>query len=97
METEITFCNHHTFSIGGRDGSVCIATRYGFDGPGIDSRWETKFSAPVQTGPGELPSLMYNGYRVFPWVKRLGRGADPPPPTLSAEVLNRVELYLYPP
>ena len=35
----------------GRDGSVGIATRYGLDGPGIESRWGARFSAPVQTGP----------------------------------------------
>ena len=29
-----------------------IATRYGLDGPGIESRWGARFSAPVQTGPG---------------------------------------------
>jgi len=36
--------------------SVGIATRYGVDGPGIESRWGggggVKFSAPVHTGPG---------------------------------------------
>ena len=31
---------------------VAIATRYGLDGPGIESRWEARFSAPVQTGSG---------------------------------------------
>jgi hypothetical protein len=43
------------------------------------------------------PSLLYNGYRVsFPGVKRPGRGVDHPP-SFSAEVKERVELYLYPP
>ena len=28
-----------------------------------------RFSAPVQTGPGGLPSLLYNGHRVFPGGK----------------------------
>jgi hypothetical protein len=36
----------------GRDSVVGIATRYGMEGPGIESRWEARFSAPVQTGPG---------------------------------------------
>jgi hypothetical protein len=45
--------------------------------------------------PWEPPSLLYNGYRVsFPGVKRPGRGANHPPPS-SAEVKERVELYLY--
>jgi hypothetical protein len=51
-----------------------------------------RFSAPVQTGPGGPPSLLYNGYRVsFPGVKRPGRGVDHPPPS-NAEVKQRVEL-----
>jgi hypothetical protein len=33
-----------------------IATRYGLDGPGIESRWRERFSAPVQTGPGAHPA-----------------------------------------
>jgi len=38
---------------------------------------------------------MYNGYWVyFLGVKRLGRGVDHPPPS-SAEVEERIELYLY--
>ena len=55
-----------------RDSSVGIATRYGLDGPGIESRWGARFSAPVQTGPGAPPSLLYNGYRVFPGGKAAG-------------------------
>jgi hypothetical protein len=40
-------------------------------------------------------SLLYNGYRVsFLRLKRPGRGIDHPPPS-SAEVKERVELYLY--
>ena len=40
----------------GRDSAVGIATRYGLDGPGL---W------------GQ-PSLLYNGYRVFPRSKAAG-------------------------
>jgi hypothetical protein len=44
-----------------------------------------------------LPSLLYNGYRFsFPGIKRPGRGVDHPPSS-SAEVKERVELYLYSP
>jgi hypothetical protein len=47
--------------------------------------------------PWGLPSLLYNRYRVsFPGVKRPGRGVDHPPLS-SAEVKERVELYLYSP
>jgi hypothetical protein len=43
------------------------------------------------------PSLLYNGYRAFfPGVKRPGRGVNHPPLS-SAEVKERVELYLYSP
>jgi hypothetical protein len=31
----------------GRDSSVGTATRYGLDSPGIKSRWEARFPAPV--------------------------------------------------
>ena len=38
-------------------GSVVgIATAYGLDGPGIESRWGARFSAPVQTGPEAHPA-----------------------------------------
>jgi hypothetical protein len=43
--------------IAGRDGSVGMATAYGLDGPGIESRWGARFSAPVQTGPEAHPGL----------------------------------------
>jgi len=47
-----------------------------------------KFSAPVQTGHGGPPSLLYNGYRVFPGGKEWpGRDADPSPPS-SAVVMK---------
>ena len=51
--------------MGSRDSSVGIATRYGLEGPGIESRWGEIF----RTYPDRLrgpPSLLYNGYRVFP-------------------------------
>jgi len=44
---------------------LCVITQ--LDGLEIESRWEARFSAPVQTGPGGPPSLLYNGYRFFPW------------------------------
>ena len=68
-----------------RDSAVGIATRYGLDGPGIESRWVARFSAPVQTDPGAQPAFYTMGTGSFPGVKRLGRGVDHPPPS-SAEV-----------
>ena len=44
--------------------------------------------------PWGPPSLLQNGYRVFPGVKRPGRDFDHPS-TSSAEVKETVELNLY--
>jgi hypothetical protein len=52
------------------------------------------FSAPVQTGPGAYPASCTMGTGSFPGVKRPGRGVDHPPSS-SAEIKERVELYLY--
>ena len=57
----------------GRDSSVGMATRYGLDGPEIESRWgwgeifRTHPDRPL--GP---PSLLYYGYWVFPGSKAAG-------------------------
>ena len=77
--------------------SIGIATAYGLEGPRIESRWERDF--PHFSRPTLRPtySLVYNAYRVFPGGKvRPERDADPSPPS-SAEVKNRLELYLYSP
>jgi hypothetical protein len=50
----------------GRDSSVGVSTRYGLDGPGIESRWGARFSAP---GPTKPPN---NGHRVIPGGKAAG-------------------------
>ena len=48
-------------------GSVVgIATGYGLDGPGIESRWAARFSAPVQTGPGAHPASCKMGTGSYP-------------------------------
>jgi hypothetical protein len=54
------------------------------------------FPTPVQAGPGAHPASCTMGTGSFPGVKRPGRGVDHPPPS-SAEVKERVELYLYSP
>ena len=47
--------------------------------------------------PWLLPSLLYCGYRLsFPGIKRPGVWSWPPTP-FTAEVKERVELYIYPP
>jgi len=78
----------------GLDSSVGIESRYGLDGPGIESRWAARFSALVQTGPGAQPASYTMGTGSFSGVKRPGRGFDYPPAS-SAKVKEGVELYLY--
>jgi hypothetical protein len=74
--------------------SVGIATGYGLDDTGIESRGgETFCNRPDRSwGPH---CLLYNGYQVtFPGLKRPGCGVDHPPPS-CAGVKERVELYIY--
>ena len=53
----------------GPGSAVGIATGYGLDGPGIESRWGARFSAPVQTGPGGHPASCKMDTGSFPGVK----------------------------
>jgi len=55
-----------------------------------------RFSAPIQTRPGAHPASYIMGTGSFPGIKRPERGVDHPP-TSSAEVKERVEIYLYSP
>ena len=71
------------------------ATRYGFDGPGIESRWGARFPALIQTGPGAHPAYYKMGTGSFPGVKWPGQAVDHQPS--SAEVKERVKLYIYSP
>jgi hypothetical protein len=77
------------------DSSVCIATHYGLDGPEIESRWGEIFHTRSDR-PWGPTNLLYNGYRVFPGGKaaRVWHWTLTPS---SAEVEERVELYLYSP
>ena len=54
------------FSARGPGSSVSIATGYGLDGPGIESRWGGEIFRTCPDRPWGPPSLLYNGYRVFP-------------------------------
>jgi len=63
----------------GTGSVVGIATAYGLDGPGIESRWGEIFHTSPDR-PWGPPSILYNGYRVFPGGKVLPRrDADPSP------------------
>jgi len=68
--------------------SVGIATGYGLDVPGIESRWGERFSAPVQTGPVAHTASCTMGTGSFPEVKS-GRGVTlTPNPPSSAVVMK---------
>ena len=69
-----------TLRQGGRDSSVGIATRYGLDGPGIESRCGRDFPHPSRPAVGPTQPL-YNGYRVFPGGKAAGAWCWTPTPT----------------
>ena len=51
----------------GPGSSVGIATGYGLDGPGIESRWgKAEIFLTCPDRPWGPPSLLYSGYRLFP-------------------------------
>jgi len=79
----------------GWDSSVSIATRYGLDGPGIESWWGRDFPHPSRPalGPTQPPIHWVPGLFGVKW---LGCGIDNPPPS-STQVNERVELYLHSP
>jgi len=71
-------------------------TRYGLDVPGIESRWGRDFPHPSRATVGAHPASCTIGTGFFPGVKAAGAWRWPPIP-FSAEIKERVELYLYPP
>ena len=79
-----------------RDSAVGIATRYGLDGPGIESRWEWDFPHPSTPALGPTQPLIQRGTASFPGVKRGGAWRWPPTPS-SAEVKERVQQCIYSP
>ena len=58
--------------IGGRDSSVGIATRYGLEGPGIESQWGRDFLQLFRPalGPTQAPIQWVRG--LFPGGKAAG-------------------------
>jgi hypothetical protein len=77
------------------DSSVCIATRYEMDVPGIESRWGWDFPYLSRTALGPIQPPIQ-------WVPSLSRGKAAgawrwPPIPYSAEVKEGVGTYLYSP
>jgi hypothetical protein len=78
IEGCVWLCNYiYIYIYMGRDSSVGIATRYGLDGPGIESRWGEVFRNRPDL-PWGLPNLLHNGYRVFPGGKSAEAWRLPP-------------------
>jgi hypothetical protein len=75
------------------DVIVSIATCYGLDGLGTNPGGGEIFCTHSDRPCGP-PSLLYNGYQVFPRSKAARVWHWPPTPS-SAEVKQRVKLYLY--
>ena len=68
----------------GPGSSVSIATDYGLDGPGSNPGGDEIFHT-FPNWPWGPPSLLYNGYQVFPGGKvRPGCAADHSPPSSAA-------------
>ena len=83
-------------SSGSRDSSVGIAIRYGLDGPGIESRWGAKFSAPIEIGSEAHPASYRVGTGSFPGIKRPGRDVYHPPLS-NDEVKKKSKAIILPP
>jgi len=86
----------HSDSAGGSESSVGVSDSLWAVWSGYRIPVGVTFSAPVQSVPGAHPASYTMGTESSPGVKRPGRGVDHPPLS-SAEVRERVELYLYSP
>ena len=77
METK----RKYPLSLAGPGSSVGIAAGYGLGGPGSNPSGDEIFRT-CPDRPWVPPSLLYNGYRVFPGGKeRPGSDADPSSPS----------------
>jgi hypothetical protein len=80
----------------GRDSVVGIATHYGLDSPGIESRWGRDFPHPSRPALGSTHLLIQWVPCLFPADKAAGPWRWPPTPS-RAEVKERVEVHLFSP
>jgi len=67
-------------TFGGRDSSVGIATRYGLEGPRIESWWRRDFSHPSRPALGSTQHPIQWVPGLFPGGKAAGAWPWPPPP-----------------
>jgi hypothetical protein len=68
----ITLFNVGNVLLCGPGSSVGIATDYGLDGLGIESRWGQDFSHLSRLALGPTQPPVHNGYQVFPGGKVAG-------------------------
>jgi hypothetical protein len=75
------------FTLRGQDRVVAIATRYGLDGPGIESWWWRDFPHPSRPALRFTQSPITMGTALITGVKMHGRGVQHPhsAPTLKKE------------
>ena len=83
----------------------CQWARIAYQAEQIDTNWTVRGSNPgggviFRTCPGAPPNQLYNWHRIISgrdWeVKQPGNGFDHSPPS-TAQVKERVDLYIYPP
>jgi hypothetical protein len=86
----VTGFSSSTLAFVGRDSVDGVATRYGLDGPGIESPWRRDF----QHASRPASCALVTG--SFPAVKGLGcGGSHPTPPPSNAEATEKVEPHLH--
>jgi hypothetical protein len=77
----ISINNQLKYIVCGLGSIVSIMTDYGLDGPGIEFGGGRDFPH-LSRWPWGPPSLLYNGYQVFPGGKEQpGRDSDLSPPS----------------
>ena len=79
-----------------RDSVVGTVTRYGLDGPGIESRWRRGFSNPSRPTLVPTQRPVHWEPSIFPWSKTVGVWRSTPTSS-TVDIKERGKLYLSPP